>query len=65
MLAAYYKTKKDLKAAIGKNLRYGETSMFGSEYQSNGKLTVVGPSERERKWYANVVMKNDKIEKVS
>ena len=29
MMGASYKTKKDLKAAVGKHLRYIETSMFG------------------------------------
>jgi len=65
MLAAYYPTKKLLKASIGKPLRYGETSMFGAEYKDNGKLTVVGPSEYDRKWFANVVMVDGKISKVS
>lgn len=65
MLAATYKTKKDLKASVGKPLRFIETSMFGAEYQSNGKFAVVGPGPYERKWYATVVMENDLIKKVS
>lgn len=64
MMGASYKTKKDLKAAIGKELRYVETSMFGAEYTPNGKFCVVGPSPYERKWYAEVTMKDGKIEKV-
>ena len=65
MMGASYKTKKDLKASIGKSLRYVETSMFGQEYQSNGKFCVVGPSPTERKWYAEVTMENGLIKKVS
>lgn len=65
MMAARYKTKKDLKASVGKRLLYTETSMFGSEYTGNGKFCVVGPSPYERKWFATVVMENDLIKKVS
>lgn len=65
MLAASYKTKKELKDSIGKPLRYVETSMFGEEYRSNGKFCVVGPSPYERKWYAEVTMENGLIKKVS
>lgn len=48
-LVANYRTKKDLKAAIGQPLRYSETSMFGMEYKPNGIFAVVGPSAYERK----------------
>lgn len=65
MMGASYKTKKDLKAAIGKPLRYVETSMFGAEYSDNGKFAVVGPSPYERKWFAQVTMENGLIKKVS
>lgn len=64
MMGASYKTKKDLKAAIGQPLRYVETSAFGPEYKANGTFAVVGPSPYERKWYAEVTMKDGKIEKV-
>ena len=64
MLGATYKSKKDLKAAIGKPLRYVETSMFGSEFKENGKFAVVGPSPYERKWYAEVSMENGIIKGV-
>lgn len=60
-----YKTKKQLKEAVGQPLRYVETSMFGAEYKDNGSLTVVGPSPYERKWFATVVMKDGKIARVS
>ena len=65
MMGASYKTKKDLKAAIGQSLRYVETSMFGLEYRDNGTFCVVGPSPYERKWFASVTMKEGKIAKVS
>jgi hypothetical protein len=61
-----YKTKKDLKAAVGKRLHYVETSMFGEEYKSTGSFCVVGPDAyRDRKWYATVTMKDDVIVKVT
>jgi hypothetical protein len=64
MMAARYKTKKDLKAAVGQPLRYTETSMFGAEYKPNGTFCVVGPSPYERRWYAEVTMENDVIKRV-
>ena len=64
MMAASYKTKKDLKSAIGKELRYVETSMFREEYRADGKFCVVGPSPYDRKWFASVTMKDGLIFKV-
>jgi hypothetical protein len=65
MMGASYKTKKELKAAIGQPLRYVETSMFGEEYTPNGTFCVVGPSPLQRKWFASVTMSNGLIAKVS
>jgi hypothetical protein len=65
MLAAYYKTKAELKAAVGEPLRYGETSIFGREFDPNGRFPVVGPSEYQRKWYAIVTMRDGLIAKVT
>jgi len=65
MMGANYKTKKLLKASIGQELRYEETSMFGAEYKADGTFCVVGPSPRERKWFASVTMANGLIVKVS
>jgi len=65
MMGACYKTKKDLKAAIGQELRYEETSFFGPEYKENGTFCVVGPSPVERKWFASVTIQNGLIVKVS
>jgi len=64
MLAATYKTKKLLKENIGKPLRFIETSMFGNEYEPNGTFPVVGPAPYERKWYAQVTVKDGLIFKV-
>ena len=64
MLGAIYKTKKELKAAVGQPLHYEETSMFGEEYRPNGRFCVVGPSPRERKWFAEVTMENGLIKSV-
>jgi hypothetical protein len=65
MMGANYHTKKDLKASVGQPLDYEETSFFGPEYKENGTFCVVGPSPRERKWFASVTMKDGLIAKVS
>jgi hypothetical protein len=65
MMGACYRTKKDLKAAVGQPLRYEETSLFGPEYRSDGSFCVVGPSPTQRKWFAQVTMRDDRIAKVS
>ena len=65
LAASGYKTKKELKAAVGKPLGYSETSMFGPEYKATGSFAVVGPSAYERKWFATVHMKDGKIAKVT
>jgi len=60
-----YKTKKELKAAIGKPLRCIETSYHGEEYKSNGVVTMVGPcAHTKRTWYARITMENDLIKRV-
>jgi len=65
MMGAIYKTKKELKASVGKHLNYVETSMFGAEYKRTGTFCVVGPSPTKRKWFAQVTMKDGLIQKVS
>jgi hypothetical protein len=64
LLGLRYPTKKELKANIGKPLRFTETSMFGAEYKSDGDIFGVGPSPYDRKWYAQITMKDGKIHKV-
>lgn len=65
MMAALYPTKKALKESVGKPLRYRETSLFGAEFRENGRFAVVGPSEYQRKWFAQVTMVDGLIAKVS
>lgn len=65
MMAANYPTKKALKESVGQRLKYTETSMFGPEYTPNGRFAVVGPSPYQRKWFAQVTMKDGLIAKVS
>ena len=65
MLVAIYPTKKILKSSVGETLRYKETSIFRKEYKTDGTFPVVGPDAYKRKWYAQVTMKNNKIEKVT
>ena len=67
MLVFKYVSKKTLKENIGQPLRYIETSMFGAEYKSNGKL--VGANRPHitgigREFFAEVTLENDIIKKV-
>jgi hypothetical protein len=65
-MGASYKSKKDLKAAVGQPLRYEETSFFGAEYKADGTFCVVGPcAHTNRKFYASVTMVNGLIARVS
>lgn len=65
MAARGYKAKKDLKNSVGQALRFTETSMFGPEYKSTGRFCVVGPTASERRWFAEVTMKDDVIVRVT
>ena len=69
MLAIGYESKKDLKASIGKPLRYRETSMFGAEYTPNGSFVVAHRPQitrgKGREFFATVTMSNGLISKVS
>jgi hypothetical protein len=67
MLIANYPTKKDAKAAIGKPLKYIETSMFGPEYQLDGRLTVCNRPHitgHKREWFGIITMENGLIKRV-
>jgi len=64
MLAFTYKTKAELKQAKGQKLRYVETSIFGSEYNGDGKYVGVGPGAYDRKWYATVIVADGVIKSV-
>jgi hypothetical protein len=60
MMGFSAKTKKAAKELIGQNVagRFVETSVFGPEYRSTGTHTVVGPSPYERKWFAELTVKD-------
>ena len=68
MMILNYKSKKLLKECIGKALRYTETSMFGNEYVSNGKILgsnrpqITGNGGGE--FFAEVTLENDLIKSV-
>lgn len=60
--------QKALKEAIGQPLKYRETPLFDEEYRRDGYLTgsnrpqITGIKGRE--FFANVTMKDGKIDKV-
>ena len=62
---AGFKHKKDLKAAVGKEPSFIETSLFGTEFHGDGEYTVVGPSPEKRVWYATITVTDGLIAKVS
>jgi hypothetical protein len=62
-----YKTKKELKAAIGQRLKCQETSLFNIEYKSNGDITGANRPHITgfgREFFATVTMENDLIKRV-
>ena len=59
-----FKTKKELKAAIGTRPNFIETSFFGDEYKGDGKYAVVGPHPTVRKWFAELTIVDGRIQKV-
>lgn len=68
MLIFDYPSKKDLATHVGKPLRFRETSVFGPEYKPNGLLTGCNRPHitgHKREFFANVLMKDGLIAKVS
>jgi len=67
MMAAHFRFKKDLKAMVGKVIRpfLEETSIFGQEYYDdlNG-VPVVGPGPYERRWFAQIWVRDGILVKV-
>jgi hypothetical protein len=64
MLVFKYASKKDLKASVGQRLKYIETSIFGNEYVSTGK--IVGANRPHitgmgREFFAEVTMNDGLI----
>ena len=64
MLVSIYKTKKELKASIGKEFIYNETSAFGPEWRANEVMSCVGPDAYNRKFYSRVTVDDNNIIKV-
>jgi len=67
-LIVKYPSKRTLKEAVGSQLYYIETSIFGPEYRDNGVLTVANRPHITglgREFFARVTMVNGKIEKVT
>jgi hypothetical protein len=68
MMIVHYANKKELKAAVGQELKYSETSMFGAEFKANGTFCVARRPHLQgggREFFAEVTMKDGKIAKVS
>lgn len=68
LLVVGYKTKAELKATVGKPLRYRETAVVGAEYDANGRFTVAHRPQVTgfggREFFAKVTMENGKIARV-
>jgi hypothetical protein len=61
-IQVHYKTKKDLKNNVGKELDYTETNIFKDEYTPNG--IVIG-CDINRKFFAKITIENNIIKKVA
>lgn len=67
MIVFNYPSKKELKANIGKPLRFIETSLFGDEYMPDGTLTGANRPHitgKGREFFARVTMENGLIKSV-
>jgi hypothetical protein len=67
MIIFKYPSKKELKANIGKPLKYIETSLFGPEYRPNGSITGANRPHITgigREFFAVVTMENNLIKGV-
>lgn len=73
LIVTGYKSKKELKKAIGSKLQYRETSFFGLEFKENGKFVVahrpsiaqMGHESSGREFFAEVTTKDGLIDKVT
>jgi hypothetical protein len=70
LLVTGYASKKEIKACLGKPLKYQETSAFGPQYRDNGTFAVahrpsLGYQNRGREFFAEVTMKDGLIYKVT
>ena len=67
MLIFNYPTKKGMREHIGQRLDYIETSLFGSEYRSDGQLVGCNRPHitgHKREFFAQVTMRDGRIVKV-
>lgn len=67
MIVFNYPSKKVLKASVGQPLDYIETSLFGEEYRSSGKLTGANRPHitgQGREFFATVTMQDGLIARV-
>lgn len=75
MLLVQYESKKQLRECIGQQLKFRETSMFGTpEYKPNGKFAVArrplveaahfGARLPGKEFFAEITMQNNLITKV-
>ena len=66
-LVAHYPTKAALQNAIGRRLKYTETSVFGAEFKEDGVFVVCNRPHItgfKREFFAEVTMENGLIKKV-
>lgn len=65
MMIVHYKSKKELREAIGSKLRYSETSMFGPEYRDNGSFIASNRPQitgiKGREFFAQITMRDGLI----
>lgn len=66
MLIGLYRSKKELKQAIGQPLRFEPTNVLVSEYTPFGRVAVRGssPTGRQRPWMAEVTLIDGIIRRV-
>ena len=70
MMIFNYKSKKEMKENMGQPLLYTETSVFGDEYKSTGKIIgcnrpTLPQGTGTREFFASVTMLNGLIVKVA
>lgn len=68
MIILDYPSKKAMRECVGQPLRYQETSIFGPEYESDGVLVGCNRPHitgHKREFFAEVLMRDGKIERVS
>jgi|GEM_PF-2592088 len=66
MLIGLYRSKKELKEAIGQPLRFEPTNVLVSEYTPFGRVVVRGPVAhgKHRPWVAEVTLIDGVIRRV-